>query len=247
MISISTQLSQAIKNHDLDTIKTIDDPDLKKNRLFAYISIKHYDPVITRYLIDAGYHIDHSTFYAACKDGHLDLVKLLVFKDCPISGSSVWIATEYHNFEIIMFLLDRNRITITSKFFNDATIYNIFAYGSFKLIKLIIDVVIKQNKSIIDDDDIANDTITIPQSAIKILCQLGRLDVIKYIVVKCPLILHELGTAPIRIANEHKHYDIVRFLMKQRFPIDITNQVIKIIEQDLAEDGVIINGVDYKI
>lgn len=204
-------------------------------QIFIYIVIKYYNSQKSdskfryiKYLVEnKAILIPDSAIYIASKNGHLELVKYLFINGGHILQKSILVAAENSHFDIVHFLIDK----INKTDLNPKIIDNIFIKGPESLIKYIFNLQLKKS-------------LKIDKNSLRYLFEKGRFDIIKNLLESSiPLI--DIGPYAVRDSYENKHYDLVYFLLKQRFPVDITNDFIIDAEKKLLTEGIFVNNVEY--
>jgi len=194
---------------------------------FIYLTIKYYNGFdnFLRYLITVKKVPIPTVALSLCaKHGFLDLVKLLFENGLIISIKSVQIASNNGHFDIVYFLL--SKISTDFSVVPRSIINNIFEKGPLYLVEFII-----RNHKCLEKD------------SVRLLFENGRKDIIMSLIEKN--LLPDIGSYAIRDAYENKHFDLVYFLLKQRFPVDITSDYIVSCSNLLKKEGIIVNNVPY--
>ena len=203
-------------------------------KLFVYIAIKYYNGFdgFIRYLISVKKIPIHSIIInIAAKNGYIDIVKYLFDNGSIVNIKSIHVASENGHFDIVYFLM--NKISNDCSLIYSRTINNIFLNGPLYLIEFILNI----NKSI------NTKNINIDKYSIRLLFEHGRKDIIKSLIEKN--LLPDIGPYAVRDAYENKHYDLVEFLLKHRFPVDITSDFIIECSNSLKKEGIIVNNIPY--
>jgi len=197
--------------------------------IFIYISVKYYNgnKDFLNYLIkNKSLPIPPIAIYLASKNNNLSLVKYLFDNGSSIPIRAIRVGAMLGYFDIVYFLIQK--ISSDSSRLPQEIITNIFSRGSIELIRYLLKNPLMASKI-----------------NIRLLFEYGRLDIIKDLLYNHQFPIDHIKPYALREAYDNKHFELFEFLLKERFPLDITNDYIKELVLKLTNNGIMVNKVEY--